>query len=196
MWFTVKALDVVSEIENGSDRTIGVVAGAVVDSYLTDALKRKLVPRRRNPETRLKVQTDIFSPEGALGAFGAKIQLAYLLGYFTDDAYADMQAFKYIRNLFAHYAEHNSFEASKVKDRCANFRLLKSHVSETGSYTIRKSGKVRLETVGVASNKLSLSLIDREKALKGPKERFITTAKLFIAALELHRQRQLKPPIL
>lgn len=120
MWFMKDTVGALDELEEGSDRTIGVVAGAIVNSFLTDALKNEL-SRDDTPYSK-DIQNNVFQPDGPLGNFGAKIWMAYLLGYFTQDAHDDLLNFKYIRNLFAHYSEHNSFHTQRIKDRCANFK--------------------------------------------------------------------------
>jgi hypothetical protein len=44
MWLGINATTIAAfaEIENGSDRTIAVVSGAIVDSAVTDILRRDL----------------------------------------------------------------------------------------------------------------------------------------------------------
>ena len=122
MWvaFSDSTRKALAELETGSDRVIAVVGGAIIDSSLTDVLKQDL--SIDTSDFTREIQGLVFQPDGPLGNFGAKISMAYLLGYFTREAHNDLQNFKSIRNLFAHYSEHNSFETQKIKDRCANFK--------------------------------------------------------------------------
>jgi hypothetical protein len=76
MWSGTKSLAALSELENGSDRTIGIVAGAIVDFYLTEALKKEL--KAEDTKESKEIQAFVFQPDGPLGNFGPKISVAYL----------------------------------------------------------------------------------------------------------------------
>lgn len=184
------------ELEKGPDRTVGIVAGAIVDSYLTEALKREFRPD--DTIYSAKIQAHVFSTEGPLANFGAKIWVAYLLGYFSQQAHDDLQNFTHIRNRFAHYAEHYSFDTQKIKDRCANFKLVNTHIGHPTALLTTAGQTVAVETLNVLNNKLLLGLRDHQEKLKIPKERFVCTAKLFCAAFALykHPEGNLKKPIL
>lgn len=184
------------ELNNGPDRTVGVVAGAVVDSYLTDAL-RKEFQCDDTPYTK-DIQSKVFQPDGPIGNFGAKTWIAFLRGFFTQEAHEDLLNFKNIRNMFAHYSQHNSFDTQKIKDRCANFKLVNVHIGHPTAVMTAAGTMVDLETLNVYDNKLFLGLRDYQEKLKIPKERFVNTAKLFCAAFVLynHPEGNLKKPIL
>lgn len=157
----------------------------MVESYLTDALKKEI--HRDDTDFTKDIRANLFSPDGALGPFAAKIKLAYLMGYLTPDGYTDLQNLKNIRNLFAHYTEHGSFSAQRINDRCMNFKLVDKRVRKPRARA--RSGEtpwVEMETLGIASDTVFLSLNDAEQVTKEPKGRFVATAKLFVAAFELY----------
>ncbi len=123
------------------------------------------------------------------------------MGYFTPPAYDDLHNLKYIRNLFAHYTEHNSFNTQKITDRCANFKMIQSRVRQSTSQVVRrKEGKIILDTLALADKKIFLNLAKPKEALATSRDRFVTTAKLFVAAFECHqnedRHYRLPKPIL
>jgi DNA-binding MltR family transcriptional regulator len=198
MWFaldqnTINALD---ELEKGPDRTVGVVAGAIVESYLTEILKRELTPD--DSDYTKEIQNYTFQPDGPLGNFGAKIWVAYLLGYFSKKAHVDLLNFKHIRNLFAHYSEHNSFQTQKIRDRCSNFTLINELVR--GPMATRSGGGISASMDSMmyskSANTFHLNMVNHDEVLKVPKGRFITTVKLLCAAFELFGQGNLRKPIL
>ena len=92
MWFALdqNTINALNELEKGPDRTVGVVAGAIVESYLTEILKRELTPD--DSDYTKEIQNYTFQPDGPLGNFGAKIWVAYLLGYFSKKAHVDLLA--------------------------------------------------------------------------------------------------------
>jgi hypothetical protein len=193
MWvaFSAGTRQAFSELESGSERVIGVVSGGIIDSLLTDAIKDEL--KLDSSEHARKVQNDFFQPDGAVGAFGAKIMLAYLLGYFTPEAYDDLMKFKYIRNQFAHYSQFNSFDIQHIKDRCEKFKLIDKRIRPpAATVTYMASGKtVPLDSYSTGPDGFYLNVVNYEESLKTPKGRFVATAKLFCAALELYLTPQL-----
>ena len=129
----------------------------------------------------------MFQPDGPLGNLGPKSWMMYLLGYLSESALRDLATFMKIRNLFAHYSEHNSFESQKVRDICANFKLLKSNVLKSEVVHDNKlTDGVRFSDKGIC-----LLLVQYDEAMRTPKGRFIAVAKLFCAGLELHRNNNL-----
>jgi hypothetical protein len=81
--------------DHDSNRAVGVVWPAIVENRLTDALKAYLRPDDR-------VFGDLFRPDGALGTFGSKIRLGYMLGLYEEDLKDDLVQLTKIRNAFAH----------------------------------------------------------------------------------------------
>jgi hypothetical protein len=98
MWLArgIIGFETLKELESGPDRTVGIVAGAVVESSIEIAIKKELC--KDQSDYGKKVQADLFSSDGVLGTFGAKIGMAFLLGYFSPEAHRDILNLKYIRN--------------------------------------------------------------------------------------------------
>src|SRR5258708_23621100 len=97
-WFTreIKDLKVIDELEKSSDRAVAVIAGALVDSELSNLIRTDLHLDDTNYSK--KVRKEVFHPEGPLGNFGPRINLAYLMGYFSQDSHTDLLNLKNIRN--------------------------------------------------------------------------------------------------
>jgi hypothetical protein len=103
-----------------SNRAVAVIWPAIVENRLTDAIRASLRPDK-------KVADEIFSPSGALGTFGQKIRLGYMLGLFGTDLRDDLTQHSKIRNAFAHRVDITSFEEAPVKDRMDAMRVVKVH---------------------------------------------------------------------
>jgi mannitol operon repressor len=189
MWLAINpnTQDAITELQNGSDRTLGVVVAAIVDSALVDIVKRDLKSKHDTPYSQ-QVQNELFQSDGPLGSLGTKMRLTHLLGYLTETAHDDLQNLRRIRNLFAHYSEHNSFDTQKIRDRCANFKMIDSNILHSD---IVHDGKLVDGVFFDAHKGVCLRLVEREEALKTAKGRFISIAKLFLAGFELHRQNSL-----
>jgi DNA-binding MltR family transcriptional regulator len=179
MWLAQDEIgfETLKELESGPDRTVGIVAGAVVESSIESAIKNELC--KDQSAYGKEVQAALFFSDGVLGSFGAKIGMAYLLGYFSPEAHRDLLNLKYIRNRFAHFSDNYSFENQSIKDRCVNFKLINSRVR--GANMI-PSG----DTISQTKDGIWLNLLDHSELLKTPKGRFVTTAKLFCAAFNIY----------
>jgi len=200
MWFARDGmpLETIAELDGGSDRTVAVVATAIVESFIQDAIKNDLC--RDQSKYGLEVEANSFSPDGVLGTFGAKISLAFHLGYLTEDAHRDLLNLKYLRNKFAHYSDNYSFDIQFIKDRCANFRLINSRVKQTTTFLRATDGSViKSESVSVNERDgVYLNLPEPAEALKTAKGRFVATAKLFCVAFnpQHHIRDQITKPTL
>ncbi len=115
--------DPVEEIafyNHDSNRAVAVVWPAIVENRLTDAIRASLRPDK-------KVADEILSPSGALGTFGQKIRLGYMLGLYEADFHSDLTQLSKIRNAFAHRVDVTSFEESPIKDRLDSMRIVAVH---------------------------------------------------------------------
>jgi DNA-binding MltR family transcriptional regulator len=129
MWFPndEKTFKAIKELEASGDRTYGILAATIIDSLLNDLIRQAL--HGDDSDYSKKVRKDMFHADRPLGAFGAKINMAYLMGFVSADAHADLQNMKNIRNLFAHYREHATFVDQRIEALCANFKLVNRHVT-------------------------------------------------------------------
>jgi hypothetical protein len=96
-WITVSkdVEDALKELDDGGDRAAAIVAATLVEEHLTVALECYL---HRHP----KVTKELFKISGPLGSFGAKIDLALLVGMFGHASYKELNTIKDLRNQFAH----------------------------------------------------------------------------------------------
>lgn len=99
--------DIIHEIEGGSPRAVAVVAGAFVEEHLTKVLRWRLVKERI--KSNVDLQEEMFRPGGPLGDFGNKLNLAYLMGLISKDAWKELDDIRLIRNRFAHNVEINNW---------------------------------------------------------------------------------------
>jgi len=130
------------QIEFDSDRAAGIVAGSITERRLEHALRSRL--RTDMPV----IAVNLFRPSGALGPFSIKIDVAYLMGILSDDAYKDLTNLKNIRNDFAHDLELDSFDTPSVRDRCKNFVLIDRHVGPIPADTITDTTTIADPTWG------------------------------------------------
>lgn len=110
---------IVADITDASqtDRSVAIIGAAYVDLVLRDAISARF--ERREPEL-LKL---IFENRGPLDSFGARIQIGYALGLFSEGVYDDLRAIKEIRNSFAHAAEAIDFEDPLIAQHTAHWNL-------------------------------------------------------------------------
>ncbi len=116
-----------------SDRAIAIVGAAYLDDRLARTIRAFLI--KRDEPTRKLLGT-----QGPLGAFGARIQMAFCLGLLDEDEYHDLGIIQKIRNEFAHQVADLTFDEARMAQRCDLLRLLKSNSSPElyQSYTRRK----------------------------------------------------------
>jgi DNA-binding MltR family transcriptional regulator len=106
----IAAMD--EEFHEQPDRVIATVGAAYLDSALDTLLRAVLIDSEDEVEKLL-------GPSGALGANGARCQLAYCLGLITVDQRDDIKTIAKIRNKFAHEYSIKEFNMEPVRDYCA-----------------------------------------------------------------------------
>lgn len=82
-----------------SDRELAIVAGGVLDLALAELLTLRMVDNAKEAESFLGLDGSGNAPGGT---FGARIQLAVLLGVLTEEDARILRAVKNVRNAFAH----------------------------------------------------------------------------------------------
>jgi DNA-binding MltR family transcriptional regulator len=144
-WLTLSELDgrvfydVIDEIKSGSPRATAVVAGAFVEDHLTRVIKWRLVQEPVNKNKN--VAEDMFRPGGSVGDFSNKIDMAYLTGCISKEAWKELETIRRIRNDFAHKMKILDFDITSIADRCANLKLWEEIKVKLRAADDKKSGK-------------------------------------------------------
>jgi DNA-binding MltR family transcriptional regulator len=99
------------EIEIMSKRGWAIVAASHLDEQLVTLLKAFFVDDQRTAD-------QVLEDPGAISAFGARIELAFLLGLISARERKMLNLIRKIRNSFAHSSRVASFSQSPIKERC------------------------------------------------------------------------------
>jgi len=102
------------ELNSENDRSIAIVAGALIDDALKETIKARLLPAAKKERC---VLTGGNSP---IGSFSSRIDLCYQLGLISELMQRDLHIIRKLRNDFAHNAFDLSFENDSVKSRIKN----------------------------------------------------------------------------
>lgn len=92
------------ELTRESDRGVILVAGAMLDARLERAIRARL-------RDDTKVADSLLGVDRPVGAFSAKIRLAYLLGLITQSEQRELDLVRRIRNRAAHESGAATFDA-------------------------------------------------------------------------------------
>ena len=111
------------ELATLSDRAAGIVATTLLENSLDGVLVYMFV----NSEASLL--KEIFSENGPLATFSAKIRLAFALGLVTAEGRHDLDIVRKVRNSFAHDIGGNTFESITIRDRCLSLKMVDHFVS-------------------------------------------------------------------
>ena len=105
--------------ESYPDRVVGIVLGAIIDDRLTDLVKSRIHQR--------KWKDDPFRDGGVLGSFGARSELAYMLGAISIETLEDLSRIVKIRNAFAHKVGAKDFGSQPVCDLLHQIKIPDRH---------------------------------------------------------------------
>jgi DNA-binding MltR family transcriptional regulator len=169
--------EAIKEIETSTDRAAAIVAVAFVEDHLTSALRRRFHQDE-------KVLDEMFRESGPLGTFGAKTQLAYLVGMFSSRVASDLNYLRKIRNKFAHNVEIDSFSNLPVKEWAMNLELVDHYNIEFTSDEL-ENGTVISFGIITESNR---------PKLKTPRGRFIITCQCLLSIFVLDQPPTLSEP--
>jgi len=134
--------DVVSVLENESDRGLVLVAAAYLDDMLTALIREKFVEDQ-------KITEELLGTNGPLGTFSAKINLAYCIGLLHSNARSDLRKTRQIRNKFAHMRNKASFEDRAIQDKCSSLTYASKPIASTDDPTKIARGGFLLSMVGL-----------------------------------------------
>jgi DNA-binding MltR family transcriptional regulator len=162
------------ELEHTSDRAAGIVGAVLVDESLTALLKSRLAPDEN-------LLNELFRSSGPLGPFSVKINLGFLMGLYSKDAWKELDTIKNIRNQFAHYAPR-SFAYQSINDLANNLSLservdfhIASNVPEGIAIWLGSRPPADRPSVPL------LPVITPDQLV--PKERYLRACQFFSAAL-------------
>jgi DNA-binding MltR family transcriptional regulator len=103
-----------AEVEAQTDRGAAIIAAAIVDDLLTEALRRRLILT-----TTLAENLFNFDKNGPLANLTQKIDLAFAVGMIRSSVRNDLHNIRRIRNRFAHKIEPLTFADQKISQWCA-----------------------------------------------------------------------------
>jgi DNA-binding MltR family transcriptional regulator len=104
--------------DSAQPRAAGVMWPALVERRVDSLFEAALRPDK-------KVHEELFHPSAALGNYGTKVKLAYMLGWIHEDIYKDLLSLSKIRNRFAHVIEAKDFSDQKISDFLRNMKVYK-----------------------------------------------------------------------
>lgn len=174
--------DVLAEVVNGSDRVLAVLGGSAVETAMKDMLARCLVDD-------VDAQKRLIGLNGPLAAFGAQLNLAYLMGLIDENVRSDLKRISTIRNAFAHEPKGLAFSASPIREHCRDLRLPDIYVKLSGAEP--RSGILLHAEHGGRVIQIGLNLGGDADRLKEPRWRFEVAVQ--IAAFILARTSQVIP---
>ena len=142
------------EIKILSQRGWAIIAASHLDEQLAALLRAFFVDDQRTVDQMLE-------DTGAISAFGARIELAFLLGLISARERNMLNLIRKIRNDFAHNSRIVSFSQSPIKDRCLELDATKILGSEELGDPRKPEGKFV-----AASSFLLLVLVHRREHLQ------------------------------
>lgn len=102
--------------DSAQPRAAGVMWPALVERRIDSLFEVALRPDK-------KVYDELFQPNTALGNYGTRVKLAYMLGWIHEDIYKDLLTLSKIRNRFAHAIEATDFSDQTISDFLRNMKV-------------------------------------------------------------------------
>jgi DNA-binding MltR family transcriptional regulator len=99
------------ELEKETDRSVVIVASALLDEALKESVKARLLPAKK---TELCILSGGNSP---LSTFSSRINFCYQIGLISNVMQRDLHIIRKLRNDFAHDPFELSFKDNSVKNR-------------------------------------------------------------------------------
>jgi hypothetical protein len=161
-------------------RAAGIMWPIIVERRVDNLFKIALRPDE-------KVHNELFRPSGALGNYGVKVQLAYLLGWIGEDIFKDLVTISKIRNRFAHHIEVKDFSDQKIEAWLNNLRgsillpEMLEHARREAEVEAEETTKLQPERPAVSKRGIVFNL---EGIAKVPQSRFRWCIDLMIQKLD------------
>ena len=108
-----QAIGALQNVQSIALRTEAIVGAEYVDELLEALLRAFFIDDDKSA-------TDVFDNRGPIGTFGARIDLAFLLGLISENERRMLDFIRKIRNEFSHSSKYIDFETSQVKNWCLN----------------------------------------------------------------------------
>ncbi|MDQ3287742.1 MAG: transcriptional regulator [Pseudomonadota bacterium] len=118
-----------SELQRETDRGLPLVAAALIDEKLLDALQSFLCLGKASERL-------LSGSNAPLGTFSARIEACFALGLIDEFEYQEISLVRKIRNVFAHSKHGLSFSNDKVLGLCTNF---KSNLPQGSDYPVNEA---------------------------------------------------------
>jgi hypothetical protein len=164
------------------DRSMAIVYSVSLEDALESALRSSLVDFQ--PRKNSSVHDEMFRDSGALGSFGAKINLGLMIGLYSEEAWSDLSIIKNVRNSFAHVVEKASdFKADKIRSLCNNLKRFEQFLFEPPPNFDASDPRV-------AQCKFHHFELDYQQKLNNPRERYRLAVEVYRSALA----RYVNPP--
>ena len=164
-----------NELASQSDRSAAMVATAILNLVLTEALKSYL-------HTDTNIAAHFFAADGPVGDLGAKVDLAFLVGLVSETSWRDLVTIRNICNTFAHKMEISSFRAKSAAAQCNKLRIAEIRTFDVADKP-KEWPKGRW-----------MSVENRKQVLSDPRERFLLTVAVLCSGLATSRNRKVPPP--
>jgi DNA-binding MltR family transcriptional regulator len=133
LWFTLPGEEhlaaAIKQLASDSDRAAAIVAAAILETRLLQSIKKRTLSDKA-------IDGRMFASMGALGAFSAKIDLAYMLGIINPDVHQDLHTIRRIPNRFAHHLNITDFSSQGIADMCASLKVIDRHAPEPRHVTL------------------------------------------------------------
>jgi DNA-binding MltR family transcriptional regulator len=113
--------DAIRQLERNSDRAVGIIAAAMLEEHITNAIKRRWRDAPVAAQRLLQI-------DGPLGNFRPKIDLVFLMGLISPEGHQDMRLITKVRNRFAHYLDVDTFETPIIKGWCFDLKHFQNFV--------------------------------------------------------------------
>lgn len=103
------------EFQEETDRGAALVGAALIDDRLERLLNAHFIECKEADEL-------LKGGNAPLGAFSARIKIAYSLGLITELEHKECECIRRVRNEFAHKVHGLTFKDNKVHDLCNNLK--------------------------------------------------------------------------
>ena len=108
---------ILGEVSQRPLRSSIITAAALIETMLEKVLRRFLA--------NIPKKDELFSFNGPLGTFAAKISIAYALGLISKELHDDLNLFRKIRNTCAHEFILDDQKMNAIKNQTGHFNLIK-----------------------------------------------------------------------